>query len=551
MNRKFTIIIIPKKKLIINKMSLVVNSISHIFYNIYCNVHNNVYNYFYPPETPILSIDYLLNLIKNLNTTVILITSSILFITSYIYIALTSKTILISKIDNNDYKSQRLRLFLSNLKYYPTVYLYFPMSQLFYHSIFFNPKISIKRKYFLLKSGGTLALDYVIFPHSKAIQTLKLKRSFRDEDEGICNRNKSAMFDGYFKTNRISNDNKYNSTSNLHQLKTDTSDTLENNNGKIEEIKTVNMNKIIIKDHLNNNGVVTKMNNKANYNINSNTNDLLPSNSVNKDDKEIKEIEDEIKLKKNASCEEFISNYQKIAKSKNEKVLIILHGVLGGSETAQLKDMVEFYSSPKNQFFDVIICIQNKGINDTPLSQPKTYNSASYNDTKEVVDSLISNNASCEIYLIGISLGSLLLSQMLIEYPGIENIKGFASVSNPFSTENAMENIGYIGNKFLMTLLKERLINQPILQAKIGRKKMLQINSLRQFEEEFTFVINEDIVSLKSYFEKSNITKRIGQLKYYSLFFNAEDDELAPINKLDMNQCKLCIIIYNIFNYNS
>eukprot|EP00340_Litonotus_pictus_P012461 CAMPEP_0170537584 /NCGR_PEP_ID=MMETSP0209-20121228/102804_1 /TAXON_ID=665100 ORGANISM="Litonotus pictus, Strain P1" /NCGR_SAMPLE_ID=MMETSP0209 /ASSEMBLY_ACC=CAM_ASM_000301 /LENGTH=310 /DNA_ID=CAMNT_0010839111 /DNA_START=483 /DNA_END=1412 /DNA_ORIENTATION=+ len=233
--------------------------------------------------------------------------------------------------------------------------------------------------------------------------------------------------------------------------------------------------------------------------------------------------------------EKFISNYHEIARGNQEKILIVLHGVLGGTESPQLKDIIIYNSQIENRFFDQIICINNKGINDTPLSQPKPYYAGSYEDTKEIIDHVIETHPNCQIYLMGISMGALIFSLLLIHYPDIKNIVAFSSVSNPFSLKYSHACFTYIEAKFMIYILQNRMLSQPILQTKFSYDKTIGINNIKKFDEEFTVNIHNHS-SLEDYLEMTSISSRIAQIKYYSLFINAEDDKLSPINRIDQNQ---------------
>lgn len=370
---------------------------------------------------------------------------------SYAYKLVTNRTELICLSDFKDINNQKLVNFLSKIQYKPTTYLAHSITQLLFHAIFKPPKISIKREYYVLKCGGTVALDYAVFPHS-------LKNN------------------------------------NNHEYNIEITD---------ENGKTNFPDSRIDKNHSSISNNLPEINKKAFYKSNNHPLD-----------------------KNNHVC-------------KNKKILIVMHGVLGGTNTAQLKDIVDFYSSKENLFFDQIVCIQNKGINDTPLAHPKPYNAYSYEDIKQIIDYLIEINKNIDLYLIGISMGSLLISQMLIKYPNISNIKGFSSISNPYNLKNSYNNMNYIEQRYLSGVLKKSIINQPILNHKVSYNELSKYHGLLEMEEKFTLAVHDDIESVDFYLEDCSVDKRINEIQYYSLFINSEDDKLSPIEKVDLNQCKL------------
>ena len=224
------------------------------------------------------------------------------------------------------------------------------------------------------------------------------------------------------------------------------------------------------------------------------------------------------------------------------KILIIMHGILGGSESAQSKDILRYFTNQENKFFDQIIFIVNKGINDTILRHPKPYTALSYDDSKEIFNRIIAKHNDCRIFIIGISLGSLLGTHLLINYPKVENIVAFVSISNPFNLAESYKNIGILFDKALTKIIKQRIINQQILMTKFSHKEIENISNLYDFEENFSKKIHKEITCVHNYWDKTSIDKRLKEIKYYSLFINSVDDNISPIKKLDYGQCNFLLL---------
>lgn len=222
--------------------------------------------------------------------------------------------------------------------------------------------------------------------------------------------------------------------------------------------------------------------------------------------------------------------------NREEDILVVLHGVLGGSETPQMKDICHYFKKEENSFFSQIIFIQNKGINDTPLSKPKPYNAESIDEVKEAIDYIISRNKNCRLYFIGISLGSLILTQLFLEYPNIKNVVGFVSISNPFHLKHSYSNMGYFTSQILLYIMRNKIDNHPILYSKYDVKKGSSIKKLSEFDKEFTFSVHDEINCLESYWNRTSVNNKIGNLKYFTLFINSEDDDITALNEVDFNQ---------------
>lgn len=460
------------------------------------------------------------DILSYINSTLVVAVAGISLCVSNVIRACKSKTELISK-DDEDLVSKGIKSFLKKVYYHPTFYLMHPYAQVLFHVLFKNPKVNLKREYFTLSCGGIVALDHAMFPFGKALHELSKKR----RESIISSKQANALLKANLNALiRVKDEENLKNENNVEE-KLSKDSTTENENFN-------NNNKDAFKDYFSNNtnNILTttdrsddEMEKSNNNNINNKKNTKSTKNTLNTEDQK---------------GENFVSNFNKIARKHKERILVILHGVLGGSDSPQMKDLINYYTMKENIFFDQIISIQNKGINDTPLSHPKPYNLASFSDTKEVIDHVIHTHNDCELYLIGISLGSLLLSQMLILYPDIKNIKAFVSISNPFDLRLSYSNFTFLTDKFLTTVLKQRIINQPILEARVKKETVLKLNSVIEFEEEFNKKVHPEITDTNEYLEKFSISSRLPQLKYYSLFINAEDDKISPITEICNSQCK-------------
>lgn len=220
------------------------------------------------------------------------------------------------------------------------------------------------------------------------------------------------------------------------------------------------------------------------------------------------------------------------------KILVIMHGVLGGSNSPQIKDLIDYYSTSDNKFFNQVISIQSRGINDTPLSTPKSYHAGSYEDIKETLEYIIKSNTNCEIYLIGISLGACLLTNLLarFEFP---NVKAFVSISNPFHLMKSINNAGGLTKRFFLYKIKQRIQNNPVLLTQFDSNSMNEWNCIKEFERDFTIKVHKELyTSVEDYYSVNSCDNKIKDLKVHSLFINSKDDDLAPLQDLDKSQCK-------------
>lgn len=125
-----------------------------------------------------------------------------------------------------------------------------------------------------------------------------------------------------------------------------------------------------------------------------------------------------------------ISDPREFQKNKNKKILLILHGLSGGSQTNYLRDIL--FEMQKIKDFKICV-LHNRGINDTPLRTPKAFNAAFTKDINHVFRMLKSRFPDMPLYTMGISMGANILTKYFAnEYDLGNYVKCFISLSNPF-----------------------------------------------------------------------------------------------------------------------
>jgi predicted alpha/beta-fold hydrolase len=118
---------------------------------------------------------------------------------------------------------------------------------------------------------------------------------------------------------------------------------------------------------------------------------------------------------------------------KNKKIMLILHGLTGGSQTIYMRDIIDGYKKLK----DFKICVlHSRGINDTPLKTPKSMHVSFTMDLDHCIKMLKKRFPEIPLYTTGVSMGANILTKYLSNEYDMENmnnyIKCFISISNPF-----------------------------------------------------------------------------------------------------------------------
>ena len=253
----------------------------------------------------------------------------------------------------------------------------------------------------------------------------------------------------------------------------------------------------------------------------------------------------------------------------NDKIILILHGLTGGSNNSYIKDIVHcFISDPKYNSNYKVICINYRGINDTPLKTPKGYHIGHTEDLEYIIEYLkkeyntnianiantTDNTKPLSLYLIGTSMGANIISKYLTkknkETNNIQNsstnntytnktannpIKAFISISNPINIiETEKANYGKILDIFLLkqmkgylTKYKEVFKNNPELDI----NKALDAKHYRDYDSEITCKVFNSYgkyFNVDDYYYKEQCMYDLKNIKVNSLFFNSEDDKLSP-----------------------
>ena len=236
-------------------------------------------------------------------------------------------------------------------------------------------------------------------------------------------------------------------------------------------------------------------------------------------------------------------------KQNPNRLILILHGLTGGSNTSYIKDIVDGLEYCDNSR---VICINFRGINNSPLTNTTTYNVGYTDDLEEVIHHLIKKHPNESLYLIGTSMGANIITRYLTDHRKQsvpKEIKGFVSISNPIDIlELQKHNQNGILDWFLLKKWKIYLrTHYDVLKEdnRIDIDKLIskQVNTYKDFDKEFTCKLF-NFESPEEYYKLSQCKDLIDKLNIPSLFINSSDDFLSPIYNVDTQICKLIILTF-------
>ena len=117
--------------------------------------------------------------------------------------------------------------------------------------------------------------------------------------------------------------------------------------------------------------------------------------------------------------------------NKTDKLLIILHGLTGGSERGYIREIIESYLS-EGDFTAVVI--HNRGISDTPLITNIPFHSGFIKDMQFALNIIKSRYKLYFCAAIGLSMGANIFTQLIAYDHSFDDfIKCFISISNPLN----------------------------------------------------------------------------------------------------------------------
>lgn len=132
-----------------------------------------------------------------------------------------------------------------------------------------------------------------------------------------------------------------------------------------------------------------------------------------------------------------------------KKLLIIIHGLTGGSESLYIRDIADgFYASY------TVATIHARGINDTPLITPYIYTAGSTDDVRIAINHIRKNYKYKYAFLMGISMGANISYKLLANDRSFDDyLLGYISISNFFNQlASVVKNTGSITDYFLHKL---------------------------------------------------------------------------------------------------
>ena len=227
----------------------------------------------------------------------------------------------------------------------------------------------------------------------------------------------------------------------------------------------------------------------------------------------------------------------------DNKIMFIIHGLTGGSETNYIQALVD---NARKKGYRVVV-MNHRGVNQQLLT-PLPYHGGFLQDFKDALNHVRETYPNAPIVSIGTSFGGNQLVRYLGEAGNKSEITAGVALSSPFDMESCMEAIentvyeNFFVKKYLeQNFLPNYDVYTPLTNSHgIDLDAVLRVKSIRAFHEMFTVKLYNH-KDCAEYFATTKIEdSHIESVKVPLLMLHARDDPIAPfkavpVEKLEKN----------------
>ena len=210
---------------------------------------------------------------------------------------------------------------------------------------------------------------------------------------------------------------------------------------------------------------------------------------------------------------------------KNEKVVIICHGLEGNSQSVYMRGMaLAFHKSGWD-----VAAMNYRGCSGEPNRTVRFYHSGATEDLDTVIK-FIAGKGFSKIALVGFSLGGNLVLKYLGEdrFPVPDQLKAAATFSVPVDLHDASIELAKKKNwiytkRFLIKLRKKIRAKKDLMPGQLDEFHFWGILNLIDFDEYYTSRLH-GFDGAEDYYAKCSSRQWLENIKIPALLVNSEDD---------------------------
>lgn len=237
---------------------------------------------------------------------------------------------------------------------------------------------------------------------------------------------------------------------------------------------------------------------------------------------------------------EEVKAYERTYSENDKPLLVLLHGLSGGSHESYIRAVVESISKDKQHPFDCVV-LNSRGCARTPITTPQLFCAIWTEDIRRFVRILHKEQPGRRLYLVGFSLGASILANYLGQQGDLSiadeanKINGAAIIANPWdlSHSNQFLNNSYMGSTVYSPIMAKNLLRLLKNHHKVmeqrpefdyeARKK---VKYIFDFDDTYTAPLF-GFDSAKDYYRSASSVHRIMGIKTPTLIINALDDPIV------------------------
>ncbi len=212
-------------------------------------------------------------------------------------------------------------------------------------------------------------------------------------------------------------------------------------------------------------------------------------------------------------------------------VILLLHGLEGGSESNYIKEIFAHLSSMGFQ----LILLQFRGCSGTPNRLLRTYHSGHTSDLNHVAE-LMKCRFGKLTAAVGYSLGGNVLLKWLGENDRRALLERAVAISVPFDLAKSATRLDQGVSRIYQKWLIKSLQNKYLLKAEnhklpCDKNKIHQLNSFWSFDEQLTAPIH-GFSSAADYYRKSSCRSYLNKISLPTLIVQSKDDPFLPVSAI-------------------
>ncbi|WP_289022258.1 alpha/beta fold hydrolase [uncultured Salegentibacter sp.] len=230
---------------------------------------------------------------------------------------------------------------------------------------------------------------------------------------------------------------------------------------------------------------------------------------------------------------------------KNDKIIILLHGLAGNANRPYMLGMAKQF---QDQGWDVA-SLNFRSCSGEMNRLYRSYHGGATEDLQAVIKFIQQENQYKKIALIGFSLGGNLLLKYLGEQAHIPSeIKSAVAISTPCDLAASLKELNRTRNfiyskRFLKNLKKELELRQTHFPQKITKEEITQCNSLLAIDEVYTSKAH-GFRDAADYYKKCSCIGFLSNITTPTLLLNAKNDSFLSAHSYPEEIAKKSKFLY-------